>query len=220
LGFRIFDWYLAVNEAATGKQRPIILLAAGSLIGSQLDPRSPAVDIHAHTWQNMTLIQLMAGQSPEYDTIPNEVIACNFWILSADEGNKETANAWYKPDGDQLPIVSQLKNWVSSGGNNPVSSGTGSPTSKNLIKDPQPISHYLLLPSREWGNTEWHLDAIRPFINKFRPTIGFSPVEASHAKKVTIVGGTSYVADSIIDGLLAAGCIVEQISTDGMNIAS
>jgi hypothetical protein len=65
-----------------------------------------------------------------------------------------------------------------------------------------------------------HLEVIRPFIKRYQPTIGFSPVEASHAKKVTVIGGTSSVPESIIDGLLAAGCIVEQISGDGMNIAS
>ena len=67
---------------------------------------------------------------------------------------------------------------------------------------------------------DWHLESIRPFINKYQPTIGFSPVEASHAKKVTVIGGDSNAHDPIIDGLLAAGCIVEQISGDGMNIAT
>ena len=45
-------------------------------------------------------------------------------------------------------------------------------------------------------------------------------MEASHAKKVTVIGGTASVPESIIDGLLASGCIVEQINPDGMNIAS
>ncbi len=65
-----------------------------------------------------------------------------------------------------------------------------------------------------------NLDAIQPFIKRYQPTIGFSPVEASHAKKVTVIGGNSNIPESIIDGLLTAGCIVEQISIDGMNIAS
>src|SRR4030066_1299299 len=116
LGFRIFDWYIATCEAAIGISRPIILLAAGSLIGNQLDPRSPAVDIHAHTWQNMTLVQIMSGHSQEYDPVPPQVISCNFWVLSASDGDKELDNAWYKPDTSQLPIVSQLKEWLEVGG--------------------------------------------------------------------------------------------------------
>jgi hypothetical protein len=220
LGFRIFDWYIATCEAAIGISRPIILLAAGSLIGNQLDPRSPAVDIHAHTWQNMTLVQLMSERSQEYDPVPPQVVCCNFWVLSAAEGDKEISNAWYKPDTTQLPIVSQLKDWVANGGNNPTLSSKSMPSSKLNFNGTYSISHYLLLPNSEWGTTDFQLEAIRPFIKKYQPTIGFSPVEASHAKKVTVIGGASNVPESIIDGLLAAGCIVEQISGDGMNIAS
>jgi hypothetical protein len=220
LGFRIFDWYLATTEAALGKSRPIILLGAGSRIGDQLDPRSPAVDVHAHTWQNMTLVRLMSGRSQEYDPVPSEVLTCNFWLLSAATGDPEVVNAWYKPDSDQLPVVAMIKEWVANGGADPPSSSKFISSGASNINGTRPISHYLLLPTFEWGVADWHLDAIRPFINKFQPTIGFSPVEASHAKKVTVIGGATNVPESIIDGLLAAGCIVEQISGDGMNIAT
>jgi hypothetical protein len=220
LGFRIFDWYLAIAEAALGKSLPIILLGAGSRIGDQLDPRSPAVDVHAHTWQNMTLVRLMSGRSQEYDPIPAEVLTCNFWLLSAAQGDPEVNNAWYKPDQDQLPVVTMLKEWVANGEADPSSSSKYMSSAPPINNGPRPISHYLLLPTFEWGAADWQLDAIRPFINKYQPTIGFSPVEASHAKKVTVIGGATNVPESIIDGLLAAGCIVEQISGDGMNIAT
>ena len=220
LGFRIFDWYLAIAEAALGKSLPIILLGAGSRIGDQLDPRSPAVDVHAHTWQNMTLVRLMSGRSQEYDPIPAEVLTCNFWLLSAAQGDPEVNNSWYKPDQDQLPVVTMLKESVANGGADPSSSSKYMSSGPPNINGLRPISHYLLLPSFEWGAADWQLDAIRPFINKYQPTIGFSPVEASHAKKVTVIGGATNVPESIIDGLLAAGCIVEQISGDGMNIAT
>jgi hypothetical protein len=218
-GFRIFDWYIATCEAATGVSCPIILLGAGSLLGNQLDPRSPAIDIHAHTWQNMTIAQLMTGNCQEYDPIPSQVICCNFWVLSAAEGN-EITNAWYKPNNSQLPIVSQLKEWVANGRTNPTSSKKSIPSSKINISGSHTLSHYLLLPNSEWGTSEMHLEAIRPFIMKYQPTIGFSPVEACHAKRVTVIGGNTSVPESIIDALLAAGCIVEQINGDGMNIAS
>ena len=220
LGFRIFDWYLAIAQAALGKSLPIILLGAGSRMGDQPDPSSPAVDIHAHTWQNMTLVRLMSGNTQEYDPVPPEVLTCNFWLLSAAQGDCEVNHAWYKPNQDQLPVVAMVKEWVASGGTAPASSSKFMSSASSMFTGPRPISHYLLLPTFEWGAADWHLDAIRPFINKYQPTIGFSPVEASHAKKVTVIGGASTVPESIIDGLLAAGCIVEQISGDGMNIAS
>ena len=219
-GFRIFDWYLAIAQAALGHSLPIILLGAGSKIGDQLDLRSPAVDVHAHTWQNLTLVRIMSGLTQEFDPVPPEVLTCNFWLLSASQGDPESNQAWYQPEGEPLPVVSMLKELVANGGSDLASPSSKFPKAKNNYIDPRPISHYLLLPTFEWGPADWHLDAIRPFINKYQPTIGFSPVEASHAKKVTVIGGATNVPESIIDGLLAAGCIVEQISGDGMNIAS
>jgi hypothetical protein len=178
------------------------------------------VDIYAHTWQNMTLIQLISGATQEYEPVPSDVICCNFWLLSAANGDNEVNNAWYKPDGTQLPITSQLKDWVTTGRTGSNSEAKSIPLQLTNHYGSRPISHYLLLPSREWGAADYHLEAIRPFISRYRPTIGFSPVEASHAKRVTVIGGSSTVPESIIDGLLAAGCIVEQISADGMNVAS
>jgi hypothetical protein len=220
IGFRIFDWYLATCEAAIGMSRPIILLAAGSLLGNQLDSRSPAVDEYAHTWQNMTLIQLISSHSQEYEPVPPQVICCNFWLLSTAQEDKDMIHAWFKPDGNQLPIVKQIKDWVMTGTADHTSSPKSCTSLKPNFKGLRPISHYLLLPNSEWGASNAHLQTIQPFIKKYQPTIGFSPVEASHAKKVTVLGGASSVPESIIDGLLAAGCIVEQINTDGMNIAS
>jgi hypothetical protein len=147
-------------------------------------------------------------------------LTCNFWLLSAAQGDPEVNNAWYKPDQDQLPVVTMLKESVVNGGADPSTSSKYMSSGPPIINSPRPISHYLLLPTFEWGAADWQLDAIRPFINKYQPTIGFSPVEASHAKKVTVIGGATNVPESIIDGLLAAGCIVEQISGDGMNIAT
>lgn len=218
LGFRIFDWYMAVSQAVLGWYQPIILLASGSCLGDQPDPRSPAVDLQAHTWQNMTLVQLMSDQSQEYDPVPPEVLTCNFWLLSAGQEDPEVNNAWYKPDRNELPVVAALKEWVSNQGT--ISSKSSKVKFSSNIPGYHPISHYLLLADSTPGSTDYRLEAIRPFINKFQPTIGFSPVEASHAKKVTIISGTENIPESIIDGLLAAGCIVEQINGDGMNIAT
>jgi hypothetical protein len=219
-GFRIFDWYLTTAQAAVDMNLPIILLGAGSLIGDQSDLASPAVDAQAHARQNMTLVRLMQGHSQEYEAVSPSVLTCNFWVLSAAQADPEVKNAWFKPNQEQLPAVTLLKQWVANGRVDPYSSSRHKSMPSSHFTDPRPIEHYLLLPTFEWGPADWHLEAMRPFINKYQPTIGFSAVEASHAKKVTVIGGATSVPESIIDGLLAAGCVVEQISGDGMNIAS
>jgi hypothetical protein len=220
LGFRIFDWYLSAAEAAIGKTLPILLLAAGSRIGDQFDPQSPAVDAEAHAWQNMALLRILQGQAQGYDPVPPQVLACNFWVLSADPGDPAAQDAWYPPGQAPLPAVGMLKDWAARGEVQAAAPPKSRPTAFKDSNNPRPIAHYLLLPSPEWTLARASLEAMQPFIRKFKPTIGFSPVEASHARKVTVIGGTSSVPEAIIDGLLAAGCVVEQISGDGMNIAS
>ena len=220
LGFRIFDWYLAITQAAIGKTLPIVLLGAGSKIGDQSDLRSSSVDAQTHATQNMAIMRMLQGQNKDYEAVPPEVLASNFWVLSAEQDDPESQNAWYLHGREHLPVVGMLKEWVARSAQDKFASPKFISTATSNYFNPHTIAHYLLLPTFEWGPADWHLDAIRPFIYKYQPTIGFSPMEASHAKKVTVIGGATAVPESIIDGLLAAGCIVEQISGDGMNIAS
>jgi hypothetical protein len=83
-----------------------------------------------------------------------------------------------------------------------------------------PISHYLLLPTYEWGVSEWHLDVAKPFIKKYAPTVGFSIQEASLAARITVVGGPQTFSEEALDSLREKGCSVERISGDGTSIAS
>jgi hypothetical protein len=90
-------------------------------------------------------------------------------------------------------------------------------TDKKLAR---PIRHYLLLPLYEWGVADWHLDVIRPFVKKYRPTVGFSLQEARFARKVTVVGGSEAFSEEKLESLRAAGCSIERIQGDGTSIAT
>jgi hypothetical protein len=82
------------------------------------------------------------------------------------------------------------------------------------------INHYLLLPAFDWGVADWYLQAVRPFIKRHLPTIGFSLAEAAQAARVTVVGGTDFFPDEELASLRASGCIVERINGDGTSIAT
>ena len=73
-----------------------------------------------------------------------------------------------------------------------------------------PIDHYLLLPSYEWGIPENTLDRIRPIIRDSRPTIGFSLIEATNARKVTIWNENGAFSGHDIDILREAGCLIDE----------
>ena len=83
-----------------------------------------------------------------------------------------------------------------------------------------PIKHYMLLPLYEWGVAEWHLEVIKPFVQKHQCTVGFSLEEARYAKRVTVVGSTLTFSDNDLDDLRLQGCQVERIDGNGTSIAS
>ena len=87
-------------------------------------------------------------------------------------------------------------------------------------KPEQLISHYLLLPIYDWGVADWHLDIIRPFVKKYRPTVGYSLDEAARADRVTVIGGKKYFPEETIDALKLSAKNVEQIVGDGTIIAT
>jgi hypothetical protein len=89
-----------------------------------------------------------------------------------------------------------------------------------LTVEAHPLLHYLLLPSFEWGVADWHLDIIRPYVKKHRPTVGFSIQEASLAQQVTVVGDSGSFSEEALTFLRSNGSTVEEIIGDGTTIAT
>jgi hypothetical protein len=259
-GFRIFDWYLTVTQAELGFTRPILLLKAGSRIGDQADPSRPAVDAMAHAQRNLALARWMCGEtqmqdaelctSPQLEPVPNEVLTCNFWLLSAAQDSPDFADAWYPSSEKSLPASGLMRQWIdglqkttpavdkSMANSQPAQVQTPSQAQEAETKsdslsssdtigpespsrtNDHPIAHYLLLPSYEWGIDEWYLDMTRAFVKENQPTMGFSIAEACLAKRVTVVGGVQAFPESVVETLHNAGCAVERMIADGTVIAT
>lgn len=288
-GFRIFEWYLAISKTVLHDPLPVILLAAGARPGdSGLDTQS--ADLSSHARRNLALAELMADGGIVFDPVnheilepvPEEVLACNFWLLSAATRDRASQDAWFRPDGTTLPVVGTFWSWLASRNteeqespelpaapppeetevyfdlddpieSQPVSEGpetgplseaasepeeyasaagqethppehtpsSAPPVSLTFNEDkPKIIAHYLLLPTYEWGVSDWHLEVIRPYVRSLQPTIGYSIEEASHAWRVTVIGGPGSYPEGAIAALRQAGCVVEEIGGDGINIAS
>lgn len=204
-GFRIFDWYQAAARSALGRALPIILFGAGT--------PSSHLTTGEHRETALNIARLMAGEdvsdpvdaSAGLEPVPVEVLACNFWQLAGGE------DAWFPDGGQPLPAVGALREWQSA--HKKIIPHTGG-------RNPRPIVHYLLLPSYDWGISEWHLAVIRPFVQKHAPTIGFSLAEAALAQQVTVVGNEQVFAEDVLNQLRAAGCSVRRISGDGTSIAT
>jgi len=249
-GFYIFDWYLAEAQAALGKPIPIILLAAGRRLHTTAESPASEIDELEHANINLSIARkFIAGvPSEEVDEpLSPYVLACNFWLLAADPPDPSSNQAWFQPDDYRLPIVAALHRLVTTNGAGyqedhpplvqetkdepayPPHSGAleekhPSPiepkVSSTLEPSAHPVAHYLLLPRYAWGVSEWHLDAARPFILKYHPTVGFSPTEAALAARVTVVGGEQVFPEELINEMCRRGCQVTRIVGDGTEIAS
>jgi len=117
LGFRIFDWYLAIAQQELGKRLPIILLRAGSLPDDHAKAEGAIVEGIGHAQTNLALARLLSGETDSItkeEPVPPEVLACNFWLLATDESSEYAAQAWFQSGNDSLPVVAAFHQWISS----------------------------------------------------------------------------------------------------------
>jgi hypothetical protein len=225
MGFRAYEWYAATASTIVQKSVPVILMGAGV-------PHEPMSPVHKdwpddkHSQICLAITQLLRNDpatDPDKPATPlepvgNTVLAANFWLLADDAGSPHASDAWYRTDGSTRQIVNELR--AKETQSKTIRAEMPPEIPKNLETGNHPVGHYLLLPSYEWGVADWHLDVIRPFVKKYKPTIGFSLAEASLAEKVTVIGNNQSFSEDQLDSLRATGSHVERISGDGTSIAT
>lgn len=233
-GFRIADWYLSISKSVLGDELPIILFNAGQILPpGENNQTPPANETYAETCLKIT--KMLLASSPRIESLgddeisanfPGQVLACNFSPLVMEE-DSQFETGWYHPNGNRFPIiedylqlfpVEELKSLEDE------EFQVDLPVAKSVPPVGEssfhPISHYLLLPTYEWGVADWHLDVIKPFVKKHKPVIGFSMEEAFMARKVTVIGNPQVFPEEELDALRQNGCLVERISGDGTSIAT
>ena len=201
-GFRIFDWYNAISRAVLGKELPIILIGAGVQreSGKPLDAQQGTRAI------NITETLQRDPDPDKNNTVPANVIACNFWLLSALPETPEAGLAWYKVTSKPTKFADEYMAWKLGV---PESKAVAEENETNTIPQ-QPrirhaIQHYLLLPS----STDWPMELIRAFITETTATMGTSEQEAANAGHVTLAGGLEAFSDDLLRKLIKAGCQVD-----------
>ncbi len=198
IGFRISEWYLTLSETILEKKLPILLLGI----------RGPAPEGQDLAETLVKSARLIACQEVDgLDPLPEEVIGGAIFSLTGNEDCCAAEHRWYSPEGVANPIVGAFLNAETK------------PEAKRAAGKFQ-ISHYLLLPSFEWGVADWHLNVTKSFIKKNRPTVGFSLQEAFQAEQVTVVGGEENFSEKDLSQLRNQGCLVRRIEGDGTKIAS
>jgi hypothetical protein len=241
-GLYIVDWYEDVVQHELGKHLPVILLRGGARLPARHGVDVSQPDLLAHARQNLAVARLMAGDQEadlHFEPLSADVLTCNFWLLAAEKSKAGAAQAWFRPNGEPLPAVNALRQWIAyrkRGGapeergrepSIPVAQSDAHPKDVQdrlpAIEKPvlrHPIQHYILLPLYAWGAADWDMVAIQPLLQDSHPTVGFSLAEARLAKRVTVVGGEGAISMEALEMLRGAGCQVERILEDGTLIAT
>ena len=218
IGFRTYEWYTEIIQKTLNITPKIMLFWYGS--PSHLNFDSLQDDSLLHE-----LVELIQAASPSSDE-PNSpaplgenVVACNFWLLSSSKKTSESKSAWFSEDAKpKVTAVEEVK--ISK----PIrESGTqmfDDLTAKQVAKWMYPIDHYLLLPTYDWGIPEHILERVRPLIREDQPTIGFSLSEAALAHRVTIWNENNAFTEDDLCYLRESGCQIEEHIARGINIAT
>jgi hypothetical protein len=216
-GFYRFEWIDEIVRRHVGHSLDQLVIAGGAALEAHDLPDSPPVDPLTQAEQNMEIVRRMeSGQVPPY------VLNTAFWLLAAAPESPHAARAWWPPQGGApLPIVDRLMAWRSVEGQGP---SLPYPSAHAEFTAPQPapekpLEHYLLLPTFEWGVSDWHWDVVREYVKLFRPACGFSPHEATSSRHVTVIGNEQGIPARVEADLRAAGCAVQRIAgVDGQTI--
>jgi hypothetical protein len=219
-GFRIYDWYQAISLAVLQKEVPIILLQSGL----PAFPESIIVsdDLIKKTWLNEKDIlealvshkMLKEDVENNIEPIPTQILSCNFWLLADENQAQSNPFSWYQDLKPAAPLVFDCMEQCLK--IDPVKS---TPTTIESTNN-HPIRHYILLPTYEWGVSDWHLEVIQPFIKKHKATTGYSTQEAALSARVTVIGNPQSIPEETLEALRQKGCFVERISGDGTSIAT
>lgn len=197
-GFRIGEWYNTIAEIVLERKLPLLMLGIQGPVQAGCDLSETLVN-----GGRLIARQGVMGEEP----LPEEVIGGAFWCLVGDIDSPDAGFGWYTPDGSAKPIV---ETFIQQEVSPPTLKGPGE----------RRFTHYLLLPSFEWGVADWHLNITRPFIKRHQPTVGFSLEEALQAEQVTVVGGEEHFSEKQLTYLRNQGCLVRRIDGDGTEIAS
>jgi hypothetical protein len=195
LGFQGYLWVDDVVRRTLGTSLPLIGLRAGAKVGDLSDPDFPPVDPIRHAEVNLQVAQIATGAR-----LSAPVLCLCFWLLAAEDGGMEAAEAWFRNDGSTLPIVDSLKRRS---------------LAKNLHRSPvmqKSFRHYLLLPQDPGSLTGSAWESLRNYLLAFQPVCGFSIEEACQAEKVTILG--SIPSTIAACRLQDSGCQVDYLAAD------
>jgi len=94
-----------------------------------------------HARKNLSAVQQITGipsSAESVQAVPDEVKACNFWLLAADPDHPDADEGWFLPSGEHLPVVEAFRQWAAYLRQAQVSgepAGAGVAASSNVVEE-------------------------------------------------------------------------------------
>ena len=204
VGFYLFEWYDAIIRTRLGRSLPMLSYENGPIVGARDHAKYPTVDEARHASIAVEMTQMLMD-----NVVPDYLFNNAFWLLANSHSSPFEGHAWYRESGHRLPAIQAMKSLPKRPR---LESETQPAPGPVPVTDGQPLFHYVLCPTWEWGVSEWYWRILANYVKVFKPICGFAVDEAALAQYVTIIGKPPGVPASAEDRLKAAGCKVERIA--------
>jgi len=192
-GFGMIDWVQESITRHAGQPRPVLMLRGGAALGENLDANFPAVDEKRHLDLNSEIARMVIDRRAT-----ESLLNVAFWLLSAEAGSPEAAQAWFRADGTTLPIVTALKRL-----------GERARVRQSEAAQGKVFAHYLLVPGGLTALSGAAWQVLQDYLRTVRPTIGDSIEEAVRAERVTLFAESAPAP--VMQTLRSAGCVVDHV---------
>jgi hypothetical protein len=182
-GLRLPEWYAAIGESACGRTMPIVVVGGGAVPPPGSDQPEVAFE------QNVGVVRWLFS-----DEAPASLKAFAFFLLAAGPEDPEAHAAWFTAPDQPRHDVERIRQTIHSA---------------QKRQRPKSIPHYVLMPPGEFDPALWTLAG--KIAGRTRAAVGFSPEEARHAARVTVLAAPEQIPQTIADDLQRAGTRVERL---------
>ena len=191
LGFRTYEWFAPIARTVFDKSIPILLLQAGTAG----DPQNPETNaLPSELEKLLAIYRLLKGENV-YDMldeshllqpITSDVIGCCFYLLSSESPDLQVYQ-WYSAEGLKLPPAQAV--FISEQSNQEKKAKAEPELSQPKVNFQH--NRYVLIAQELKPETPKLLELLHPYIENFRPMIGFSVEEAKKSALILAIAPIS-----------------------------
>ena len=186
IGFRAFEWYQEISNKALGMDLPVILLETG-----RVSEQESNISLNESDYQEKVRIvmDLLAGhnvylekeENSLYAPISPNVLACIFYLISADNDSPLSPYRWFRPDGELLSTAKTYRLKPSN-----LTTKTDQLTQKDNQNRTNP-NRYIFFDNSIKGSMPLALKGLDDYIRQYRPRMGYSLLEAAGSAHILVV---------------------------------